>query len=127
MIKLYLIAVSAFVFTASFAHADEHRSLPQQMVGEWCLVKDSNDEYERHDCRRDGGDRMMTIGKHHWFALEDGCDFTKVQKLERNVYYVHGDCGGEGMTWKDTMIIQLMTNGHIRLMNLTHSNEKQEG
>lgn len=122
--KLFAIVVAAITFAAPFAaHANEHASLPKEMIGEWCAVKDSSNEYERRDCRGHG-DGMMTLDQHHYFLLEDGCDFTKVQKIDRNVYYVHGDCGGEGMSWKDTMIIHLTNDDHIQLLVINHSKEK---
>lgn len=120
-------AETSLVFGAPFAHAAEGKStLPKEMVGEWCYVKDSDGEYERRDCR-DTGDGMMTLDQHHYFLLEDGCDFTQVQKIDRGVYYVHGACSGEGMTWNDTMIIQLLTHNRIKLIGIRHSSEKSEG
>jgi hypothetical protein len=111
--------VTALVFGAP-AHispvmafgGSERPSLPKEMVGKWCPVKDS-DQYERRPCPEGKSDSGMILSKHGVFYFEEGCDFTKVQKLERNVYYVHGNCGGEGMNWKETMIIQLRTDDAI--------------
>jgi hypothetical protein len=109
--KSMMKGITALLALMTMASATERPSLPKEMAGAWCRVKD-NDQYERRNCHGEG-DGMMTLGKHKVFFLEDGCDFTKVQKLERNVYYVHGDCGGEGMSWKESMIIQLRTDDAI--------------
>jgi hypothetical protein len=94
-----------------------------RMVGQWCQVKKDGDEYER--CNSSD---TMVVSKHNVFMYgEEGCDFTKVKQIDHRVYYVHGDCGGEGMTWKGTMIFQLLTNGHIQIVFIRHSDEKQEG
>jgi hypothetical protein len=129
MRKLFLFAVMlrALILCAPIAHAGERSSLPKEMVGQWCHVnKDGDEFYERRDCRGEG-DGTMTIDKHKVFYMEDGCDFTKVQQIDRNVFYVHGDCGGEGMSWKERMIFHLTNDGHIRIFVITHSNEKSEG
>jgi hypothetical protein len=127
MMRKLLLAVTALLMLsalAPFAHANKLASLPKEMVGQWCRVKD-NDEYERRDCGSTDG--SMTIGKHKVFYMEDGCDFTKVQQIDRNVFYVNGDCGGEGMSWKERMILHLTHDGHIRVFVIIHSDEKQEG
>ena len=129
MKKLFLFAVlaMALVFGAPLAHAVEGKSLPNEMVGKWCRLKDDGDEYKR--CNADMNDSATIILSKSNIVLyvEDGCDFTKVQKIDRNVYYVHGDCGGEGMSWKDTMIFQLLPDGHMQIVFVRHSNEKHEG
>jgi hypothetical protein len=128
--KLFLsvIAVTtALIFGAPFAHAVEGKRLPNEIVGAWCAVKQDSDEYE-HCNVKESDNSTMVVSKHNIFMYgEEGCDFTKVQKIDRRVYYVHGDCGGEGMSWKSTMIFQLLPDGHMQIVFVRHTDEKREG
>jgi hypothetical protein len=128
--KKFLATIVVLLSLAAPAFARDSTQLPflpKEMVGEWCRVSKDSDEYDRRNCHEDINN-TMTIGKHNVvMSVEDGCDCTKVQKLDRNAYYVHGDCGGEGMSWNESIIFQLLTNDRIRLFVITHSNEKHEG
>lgn len=107
-------------------------TLPKEMFGSWCQVKKDgdvspDDEYERCNVK-ESDNATMVVNKHNVLMYgEDGCDFTKVEKIDQGVFYVHGDCGGEGMSWKSTLIFQHLPNGHLQIAFIRHWNEKHEG
>lgn len=115
MRKLFTFVVMfvGVVLCSHIAHANS-KSLPKEMIGEWCPVKDSSDEYERRDCH--DTDAFLTIGKHTLLEFEYGCDVTKVQHLAHGAYYVHGKCGYEGSTFKDRIVLQLTSDDHLRFL-----------
>lgn len=128
VVALLLMISPAMAFTAAPSSSDtEGKSLPNEMVGQWCLVsKDGNEnEYKRHHCSSHLLDWTMTLGKRNFRFLDARCDFTKVQQMNRNVYSVHGNCSGSSES-KVKMIFQLLPNGHIWVVLVTPSNEKSE-
>lgn len=78
-------------------------TLPVDMQGEWCRDNDRNKWKTFH---RDGMHQYGTIipkcpDKHHWIIFANGwrhgtesdsCTFTEIDKLDRYVYYVRGQC-----------------------------------
>lgn len=125
-VRIDRVVAMSPIFGIPLTHANV--SLPQKMIGQWCAMSKDSNEYERRTCSEEETSRnaTMTLSKHSVVYFEDGCDFTEVQKRDRNVYYVHGDCSGEERSWKDTMTFQLLPNGHILVRVITHSKEKSD-
>jgi hypothetical protein len=126
-----LLAAAAVMMAALVsAQARENVSvapLPDAMVGDWCSVAGDSDAstYSRGRCSFAQSDGKLTVRPRGYEFIESGCDVVTARRIKRRVYLVHGDCGGEGMTWTEDVMFQL-ENGRLSLVTVSHSKEKAE-
>ena len=83
-------------------------TLPGEMQGEWCLDKDKNKWDTFHRGGQHNYEMIMSQcpDKDQWLIFSNGwkhgtrgdsCTFDEIDKLDRYVYYVRGNCKARGI------------------------------